>query len=85
MSTSLRVSIIDLDISLSTHVTDSEGHLEACKLERNRSNMVMPGMSPSRNATRSKAIRNWALTRGIRLVKSGHGFDMKRKNSKGKA
>ena len=65
--------------------TDGEGHLGACELERNRSEMVMPGMSSPRNAAGSEAIGNWALTRGIRLVKSGHGFDMERQNSKGKA
>ena len=35
---------------------DGEGHLGACEFERNRSNMVMPGMFPSRNAARSEAI-----------------------------
>ena len=64
---------------------DSEGHFRAGKFKRNRSNMEMPGMFPSRNATGSKAIRDWALVRDIRLVKSGHGFNMERKNSKEKA
>ena len=58
---------------------DSEEHFRACKFKRNRSDMVMPGMFPSRNATGSKAIRNWALVRDIRLVKSGHEFNMERK------